>query len=108
MVADGKLVRSITLSGPGCEHAVITSDMPVPAAAQSTQCGDRFAPYCEYYYIEPHAAGDCNVHIDFDDGTSFDKTATFAFSADEHCGGYYPRGSGSWNLGELIGDAGSD
>jgi hypothetical protein len=108
LVTHAKFVTSITLSGPGCEHAVITSDMPLPAAEQSTQCGDGFAPYCEYYYIDPHAAGDCNVHIGFDDGTSFEKTATFVFSPDEHCGGYYPHGSDSWNLGDLTGDAGSD
>jgi hypothetical protein len=103
----GKLVKSLELSGPGCDNAVVTSDMPLPAADQSTQCGSGFTPYCEYYYIDPHAAGDCNVHIVLDDDEAFNKTATFYFSNDEHCGGYYTRGENSWNLGALLDDAGS-
>ena len=106
--ARGRLVQTLELSGPGCENAVVTSDMPLPASDPSTQCGSGFSPHCEYYYIDPHAAGDCNVHIVLDDGQTFDKTATFYFSNDEHCSGYYPRGDNSWNLSSLVADAGSD
>ncbi|HEX7479351.1 MAG TPA: hypothetical protein VF331_16225 [Polyangiales bacterium] len=107
VVAEGTRVQSMTLHGPGCANAVMDSDLPVPGVARTSSCGKGFAPNCQYYYLAPHAVGDCVVHFVFEDGQTLDKTATFEHLESEHCGGYYSRAERSWELGALLADAGT-
>jgi hypothetical protein len=85
------LVKSLSLSGPACENARITSDMPSRGAPISVSCDDGFTPYCQYYYIYPSASGECTVHIELESGMAVDKTAWFVYSGGD-CAGYYVQG----------------
>ncbi len=96
----GMLVKSLSLRGPGCENAVVSSQ------GVSARCDTGFAPDCEYYYIDPGASGECTVHIVLENGGTLDKTTTFQYSNDGHCSGYYSHDADSWVLTELVADAG--
>jgi hypothetical protein len=98
----GMLVKSMTLSGPGCENAVVSSQ------GASARCDTGFTPECEYYYIDPGASGKCTVHIILESGAAVDKTTTFDYASDGVCSGYYSRDGSSWVLTELVADAGPE
>jgi hypothetical protein len=104
----GMLVKSLSMSGPGCQNAVVSSQAPSPAAPVTVRCDTGFTPYCEYYYIDPGASGECKVHIVLESGAIVDKTTTFEYANDGACSGYYSRDDRSWVLTELAGDAGPE
>ena len=95
------LVKSISLSGPGCEDASIHSDIPSPGAPISVYCDDGFWPYCQSYNIYPRAAGECTVHIELESGKAVDKTVSLVY--DSGCGVYYVQGGDRrWSLPDLF------
>ena len=108
----GMLVKSLTLSGPGCDNATIMSDYPLPEAPDSVRrdagfMSSGFTPYCQYYYIKPGASGECTVHIELESGVAVDKTTSFSYSNGGSCPGYRIQGSWTWMLTDLFADAGS-
>jgi hypothetical protein len=107
--AEGTLVKSINLSGAGCENALIGSDACYSSVVQEKSTRWGFVPHCRYYYIEPRAAGDCTINVVFEDGQSVDKTVTFVYSADRKCSGFgYDSPWETWYLNALATDAGTD
>jgi hypothetical protein len=101
--AGDMLVKSLSLSGPGCENATIHSYDRLYG-----RCGDGFTPHCQYYTIRPGAAGECTVHIELENGMAVDKTASFVYSGGDYCAGYYPQGGRQrWSLPDLFSDAGA-
>jgi hypothetical protein len=100
IIAGEMLVKSLSLSGPGCENARIRSAPP---------CNDAggFWPHCKYYYIYPGAAGECTVHIELENGMAVDKTASFVYEDGHQCAGYYVQGNQRWSLTDLFSDAGA-
>jgi hypothetical protein len=100
IIAGEMLVKSLSLSGPGCENARIHSDGPSRAT-------DGFTPHAWYYYIYPAAAGECTVHIELENGMAVDKTASFVYSGGDQCAGYYVQGYQRWWLTDLFSDAGA-
>ena len=105
----GAQAKSMTLTGPACETAKVSSSVEVSrdAGPMYVNRSDVFVPNAFDYSIQPAAAGDCTVHIELESG-SVDKTVTFRYSSGDCCKGYYTSDS-MWNLHalELALDAGT-
>ena len=96
---NGIPVQSITVSGPACVDAQISSRVPSKDYRDSYR--DAFVPDGLYYKILVTAAGDCWVHIVLESGEVIDHSTTFHWGG--CCNGYYPEGPHSiW----LTSDAG--